>query len=101
MSESTSLTPTEIAKAFLQGIKSQDKAHMRSLCYANATACLIREGKPLHMLIEDILNRISDKSTVEMDEVSHDEVEHIDGEFATVWTPYNFYEDGKVREWHE
>jgi len=31
-----------------------------------------------------------------MDEVSYDEIEHVDGDFASVWTPYKFYEDGKL-----
>ena len=29
-------------------------------------------------------------------QVSYDEVVHVDGAFACAWTPYRFYEDGKV-----
>lgn len=50
-------------------------------------------------MLDDIVNRICgvDKS-IFMDEVSDNEVEHIDGPFATVWTPYRFYEpeEGKA-----
>ena len=70
---------------------------MRSLSHPDATACLIRERKPIHILITNVLELMSDDSNVEMDEVSYDEVEHVDGDFATVWTPYRFFEDGKVR----
>jgi hypothetical protein len=93
---SHSYSPLEIAKAFLAGIKNRDKASMRVLCHPEATACLIRDGKPIHITVAGILDRIDDGSSVEMDEVSYDEVEHTDGRFATVWTPYKFYEDGKV-----
>ena len=50
----------------------------------------------MHILVSNILDLMPDDDSVEMDEVSYDEVEHVDGEFATVWTPYRFYEDGKV-----
>lgn len=48
------------------------------------------------MLISDVLNRIDDSGAIEQDEVSYDEIEHVDGDFATVWTPYRFFEDVKV-----
>lgn len=70
---------------------------MRAVVHADATACLIRFGKPIHMTLAQVLERIDEESKVEMDEVSYDEVEHIDGQLASVWTPYKFYEDGKVR----
>lgn len=69
---------------------------MRAICHPDATACLIRDGKPMHMLVANILDLMSEDQSVEMDEVSYDEVEHIDGGFATVWTPYQLFEDGKV-----
>jgi ketosteroid isomerase-like protein len=90
------LTPLETARAFLAGIKNRSKASMHELCHPDATACLIRNGKPKHFTIVQILERIPDDSPIDMDEVSYDEVEHVDGVFATVWTPYKFYEDGKV-----
>jgi len=89
-------TPLATANTFLASIGTRDKASMRAVTHPDATACLIREGKPLHFALADVLKRISDQSDIEMDEVSYDEVEHVDGEFATVWTPYKFYEAGKV-----
>ena len=50
----------------------------------------------MHILLANVLDLTPDDVSVEMDEVSYDEVEHVDGDFATVWTPYRFYEDGKV-----
>lgn len=88
--------PIAIAKQFLAGIKSRDKASMRTVTHSGATACLIRDGRPVYMLVNDILDRIPDDGEVEMDEVSRNEVCHRDGDFATVWTPYKFFEDGKV-----
>ena len=89
-------TPLSTAKTFLAGIKARDKVFMRTVSHPDATACLIREGKPIHILIANVLDLMPDDGKVEMDEVSYDEVEHVDGDFATVWTPYRFYEDGKV-----
>lgn len=51
----------------------------------------------MHILLVNVLDLISTVSDVEMDEVSYDEIEHIDGDFASVWTPYKFFENGKVR----
>ncbi|KAK5116857.1 hypothetical protein LTR85_009117 [Meristemomyces frigidus] len=76
-------TPLATAKTFLAGIKARDKKSMRA-------------GKPLHMAISDVLNRLPLSADILMDELSYDEVEHMDGDFATVWTPYKFYEDGKL-----
>ena len=96
MSTPDSSTPKATVITFLEGIKLRDKARMHAVCHPDATACLIREGKPIHLLIANVLDRISDDGGVAMDEVSFDEIERIDGDFATVWTPYKFYEDGKV-----
>ena len=68
---------------------------MRAVSLPEATACLIRSGQPVYLHVTDILGKMA-TNDVEMDEVSHDEVEHVDGQFATVWTPYKFYENGKV-----
>ena len=96
MAAAQNSTPLAVAKSFLAGIKARDKKTMASLCHPDATACLIREGKPMHTTVANILDRIDFEGAVEQDEVSHDEIEHVDGDFATVWTSYWFYEDGKV-----
>lgn len=69
---------------------------MRAVCHPDATACLIRQGKPIYINAAQIVEQVTRDDGVEQDEVSHDEVEHCDGDFATVWTPYRFYVDGKV-----
>ncbi|KXT08088.1 hypothetical protein AC579_1472, partial [Pseudocercospora musae] len=84
-------TPLGVAKAFLAGIKSRDVAAMRALVHADATACLIREQVPRHFEVLDII----ESADSEMDEYSYDEVEHVDDDYAIVWTPYEFVEDGK------
>jgi ketosteroid isomerase-like protein len=90
-------SPLEVVKAFLAGIKAGDTVAMGKLAHPDATACLIRNGVPLHTTVAVILGRIATVGEdLEMDEVSYSEVEHVDGDFATVWTPYRFYEKGKV-----
>lgn len=92
---SNNTTPLAAAKTFLAGIKSRDKDSMRAVSHPDATACLIRNGKPIHTTVEYVLERIGSEA-VEMEEVSYDEVEHVDGLFASVWTPYRSFEDGKA-----
>jgi hypothetical protein len=103
MSPTDNSTPKATAITFLKGIKLRNKEQMRSVCHPDATACLIRQRKPIYLLVANVLDRISDDSGVAMDEVSFDQIEHVDSDFATVWTPYKFYEDGEVsrRRWLE
>lgn len=69
---------------------------MRFLYHPDATACLIRQGKPLHILTSDILDKIPDDGEWNEAEVSYHEVEHVDGDFATLWTPYQYFDHGKA-----
>lgn len=89
-------TPKATAVAFLQAIKGKNPADMHAVCHPEATACLIRQGKPIYTNVAQILEWVTRDDGTEQDEVSHDEVEHCDGDLATVWTPYKFYVDGKV-----
>ena len=93
---SNNSTPTETVIAFMQGIKLRNADQMRAICNPNATMCVIRQDKPIYTLVEKVLDRVLEIDGVELDEVSYDEIEHVDGNFATVWTPCRFYEDGKV-----
>jgi hypothetical protein len=90
-------TPTATAITFLKAIKVHAADEMREICHPDATACLIRQGKPIHITIERILEWVAKDDGTVQDEVSHDEVEQCDDDFATVWTPYNFYVNGEVR----
>ncbi|KAK5682695.1 hypothetical protein LTS10_005824 [Elasticomyces elasticus] len=89
-------TPTSTVKTFLAAIKSHDTARMRAVCHPNATGCLIRNGEPIHTTVAAILQRLDERKGEAMDEISWDEVEHVCGEFASVWAPYKFFSGGKV-----
>lgn len=90
-------TPLATAKTFLAGIKARNTASVRSICQPGGTVCLIPEGEPRYLLVVDIFDRLIYKNAqAVMDEVSYDDVEHVDGDFATVWTPLRFFLDGKV-----
>lgn len=88
-------TPLAAAKSFLAAIKTKDVTTMRKLSHPKGTACLIRNGTPTHMSIYEPIDSIGAAES-DLDEVSYNEVEHVDGIYATVWTPYRFFEDGKV-----
>ena len=88
-------TPLAAARSFLAAIKTKDVVTMKRLSHPNGTACLIRNGAPTHMSISEPIESIGAADS-ELDEVSYNEVEHIDGIYATIWTPYRFYEDGMV-----
>ncbi|KAK5741628.1 hypothetical protein LTR17_003833 [Elasticomyces elasticus] len=97
MSTASNTTPTSTVKSFLAAIKHHDTARMRALCHPEATGCLIRNGKPIHTTVAAILQRLDERKDEAMDEISWDEVEHVCGEFASVWAPFKFFSGGK--EW--
>lgn len=99
MASQINSTPLATAKAFLACIKSRSKDTLTSIVHPDATGCLIRDGKPNHLKLSRVFDRIlAVDSGIEMDEISHDEIEHVDGDFASCWTPYNFFENGKVSD---
>ncbi|KAK5745529.1 hypothetical protein LTR17_001400 [Elasticomyces elasticus] len=89
-------TPTSTVKSFLAAIKHHDTALMRAVCHPDATGCLIRDGKPVHTTVAAILQMLDEREDEAMDEISWDEVEHVCGEFASVWAPYKFFSCGEV-----
>ncbi|KAK5723709.1 hypothetical protein LTR15_005409 [Elasticomyces elasticus] len=89
-------TPTSTVKTFLAAIKNHDTARMRAICHPNATACLIRDGQPIYTTVAAILQRLDERKGEQIDEISWDEVEHVCGDFASVWAPYRFFSGGKV-----
>jgi hypothetical protein len=48
----------DVVNTFLSGIKKRDKSLMLSLILPAGGATLLRRGKPLHMSLEDVVNRI-------------------------------------------
>lgn len=48
----------DVVNTFLSCIKKRDKSLMLSLILPAGDATLLRRGKPLHMSLEDVVNRI-------------------------------------------
>lgn len=82
--------------AFLSCIKNKDRNTMASLVLKEGSATLVRRGKPVHLTLEKVVTRIPVESTVHMDEQIYNSTVHVDGELGVAWTPYVFYEDGKL-----
>jgi len=82
--------------AFLTCIKNKDPNTMASLVLKEGSATLIRRGKPVHLTLEKVVTRIPVDSQVDMDEQIYNSTVHVDGELGVAWTPYVFYEDGKL-----
>ena len=89
------ISPLATVKSFLACISTKSADKMRNLAHADATVCRIRNNQPSYVQLAQV---IAHMKTVQdyMEETTYDEVEHIDGSFASVWTPYRFYQDGKV-----
>ena len=71
---------------------------MLSLILSKGGATLLRRGQPLHMSLEDVVNRIpfdADHLKV-LDEQAYNSKVLVDGNIAIAWTPYVFYEDDKL-----
>ena len=69
---------------------------MLSLVLTSGAATLIRRGAPVHLSLEAVVNRIPVDSKVDMDEQIYNSTVHVDGELGVAWTPYVFYEDGRL-----
>ena len=82
--------------AFLGCIKNKDRETMASLILEDGSATLIRRGKPVHITLENVVARIPVNSSTPMDEQIYNSTVHVDGELGVAWTPYVFYEDGKL-----
>ena len=68
---------------------------MRKLIHPKATACLIRENEPHFQALTEAIDTLT-KAEQEFVEVTWDEVEHIDGNYATVWTASSTHRDGEA-----
>ena len=69
---------------------------MLSLVLLAGSATLIRRGAPIHLTLEAVVKRIPFDSPIHMDEQIHNSSVHVDGELGVAWTPYVFYENGKL-----
>lgn len=73
----------DAVKTFIACIRTKDLEYMRKIIHLKATACLIRENEPRFLALTEAID-VLEKAEQEFVEVSWDEVEHIDGEYATV-----------------
>lgn len=72
----------EVVNRFLSCIKNKDRALMRSLLLPNGAATLIRRGKPVHLSLEAVVERIPVESKMEMDEQIYNSRVHVDGDLG-------------------
>ena len=88
-------SPVDAVKAFIACIRTKDLQYMRKIIHPKATACLIRENEPRFLALTEAIDAL-EKAEGEFVEVSWDEVEHIDGEYATVWATFSMHRDGEA-----
>ena len=69
---------------------------MKSFLLPSGSACLVRRHRPVHLSLEAVVGRLPLDSKVEMDEQIYNCKVHVDGDLGVAWTPYVFYEDGKL-----
>jgi hypothetical protein len=87
--------PVDAVKAFIACVKTKDLEYMRRVIHPKATACLIRENEPRFQALTEAIDTL-EKAEQELVEATWDEVEHIDGEYATVWTRFSMHRDGEA-----
>ena len=88
-------SPVDVVKAFIACIRTKDLEYMRKIIHPKATACLIRENEPRFQALTEAIDTL-EKAEQKFVEVSWDEVEHIDGEYATVWATFSIHQDGEA-----
>lgn len=72
----------EVVNKFLSCIKNKDRALMHSLVLPNGAATLIRRGKPVHLNLEAVVERIPIGSKIEMDKQIYNCSVHVDGDLG-------------------
>jgi hypothetical protein len=87
--------PVDLVKSFIACTTTKDIESMRKIIHPKATACLIRKEEPSFKPLTEAIDALG-RAEQELVEVSWDEVEQIDGEYATVWTKFSIHLDGKV-----
>ena len=72
----------EVVNKFLSCIKNKDRALMRSLVLPSGAATLIRRGKPVHLNLEAVVERIPVESRTQMEEQIYNSTVHVDGDLG-------------------
>lgn len=88
-------TPVETIQGFLACVERKDAENMRKYIHAKGTACLIRQNEPRFMTLHESIDNL-EKATEKFVETIWDEVEHRDGDYATVWTKFRITRDGQA-----
>ena len=88
-------SPLDVVKAFIACMKTKELESMRKLTHANATSCLIREYEPRFQTLSESMDVLG-KAGQHFDGAIWDEVEHRDGDYATVWAKFSIKRDGEV-----
>ena len=90
-------SPVDVVKAFIACIKTKDVGSMRKLIHPEAIACLIRENEPQFKPLTEAIYAL-EKAEQQFVEASWDDVEHVDGGYATVWTKFSMHRNGEVSD---
>jgi Putative lumazine-binding len=78
-------------ESFLDGIRTRDREAMFRHILPEGCATLLRNGKPLHMTLRGVVERIEFDAAIVKVENIHDPVIRIDRDIAMAWTPYQFF----------
>ena len=97
MTPTDNSSPVDVVKTFIAFVKTKDVESMRNLIHPKATACLIRENEPRFKLLTETIDTLEETKDM-LEEASWDEVERINGEYATVWTNFSMHRDGEVSD---
>jgi hypothetical protein len=88
-------SPVDVVKAFIACVRTKDLEYMHKVIHPKATACLIRENEPHFQTLTQAIDKLG-RAEQELVEVSWDEIEHVDGEYATVWAKFSMHQDGEA-----
>lgn len=83
-------------EALLDGLGKRDKTAMLKQILPGGSVTLMRQGKPLQMTLEALIDKLSEPGTEPRAERVHDALVRVDGDVAIIWAPFNFYLNGKV-----
>ncbi|HVJ51023.1 MAG TPA: nuclear transport factor 2 family protein [Aliidongia sp.] len=83
----------KVIQDFLDGIENRDKEAMLRLILPEGGATLLRNGKPLHLSMRGLVDRLPFDRDHKRVESIHDPLIRIDRDIAMAWTPYKFFID--------
>lgn len=88
-------SPTALVKAFVACVATKNLHSMHQLVHPQATACMIRHNTPQFKPLSEAIDALGNAEQP-FTEAIWDEVEHVDGEYATVCAKFRIHRDGKV-----